>query len=143
MSQAQKSPDPQLDARALLAALQSLKKGNFAIRLPEDGTGMAGKIYDVFNDVAEPPADRLRPQSYRSFTDQLTAAAWHDTDSTYVICERDNAIPPFAQEAMARRATATERLDAGHSPFLSCPQDLAAIIEAGVSPLRRSSPASG
>lgn len=95
-----------------------------------------------FNDVAEPPTDRLRPQSYRAFTDQLTAAAWHDTDSTYVICEKDNAIPPFAQEAMARRATATERLDAGHSPFLSCPQDLAAIVERASLP-RRSSPASG
>lgn len=95
-----------------------------------------------FNDVADPPIDLLRPQSYRAFEDQLTQAAWHDTDSTYVICGNDNAIPPPAQEAMAKRATTTERLDAGHSPFLSCPQDLAAII-AMTSLLPRSSPASG
>ncbi|WP_439659989.1 alpha/beta hydrolase [Lentzea sp. HUAS TT2] len=96
-----------------------------------------------FNDVGTPPADRLLPQSRQAFTDQLTEAAWRTTPSTYVICEKDNAIPPFAQEAMARRATTTERLDAGHSPFLSCPQDLAAVITTAVSPPRRSSPASG
>ncbi|MFD4644405.1 alpha/beta fold hydrolase [Lentzea sp. NPDC058436] len=93
-----------------------------------------------FNDVDEPPTGMLRPQSRRAFTEQVTST--RRTPSTYVISEKDNAIPPPAQEAMAARATATERLDAGHSPFLSCPQDLAAIIER-VSPPRRSSRASG
>ncbi|MGW6936542.1 alpha/beta hydrolase [Lentzea sp. NPDC054927] len=99
-----------------------------------------------FNDVDEPPVDKIQAQSYRAFTDRLTQAAWHDTTSTYVIANNDNAIPVFAQEAMAQRATATERLDAGHSPFLSCPRDLAAIIataSTAASPLPRSSPASG
>ncbi|MGW6447456.1 alpha/beta fold hydrolase [Lentzea sp. NPDC055074] len=95
-----------------------------------------------FNDVENPPTEKLLPQSRRAFTDQLTAAAWHRTPSTYVISEKDNAIPPQAQEAMAGRARAAERLDAGHSPFLSCPRELAAIIER-VSLPRRSSPASG
>ncbi|MFS8100740.1 alpha/beta fold hydrolase [Lentzea alba] len=81
-----------------------------------------------FNDVDDPPTDRLRPQSYRAFTDQLTKAAWHNTNSTYVICEKDNAIPVFAQEAMAQRATSQERLTTGHSPFLANPRQLAAII---------------
>ena len=48
--------------------------------------------------------------------------------TTYVVCERDNAIPVFAQEAMAARAGRVERLDAGHSPFLSRPDELAEII---------------
>ncbi|HEX8868762.1 MAG TPA: alpha/beta hydrolase [Lentzea sp.] len=110
----------------------------------QDGEVLHAKTPETvfFNDVPEPPTDELRPQSYKAFTDQLTNAAWRYTDSTYVICENDNAIPPQAQEAMAQRATATERLDAGHSPFLSCPQDLAAII-ATASLLPRSSPASG
>ncbi|MGI5506755.1 alpha/beta fold hydrolase [Lentzea sp. CA-135723] len=95
-----------------------------------------------FNGVENPPADRLHPQSKQAFLEEVTEAAWHTTPSTYVIATADNAIPPAAQEAMARRATAKASLDAGHSPFLSCPQDLAAIIQA-VSPPRRSSPASG
>lgn len=110
----------------------------------EDGEVIHAKTPETvfFNYVADPPTDKLRPQSYRAFTDQVTNAAWRYTDSTYVICSNDNAIPVFAQEAMSQRATATERLDAGHSPFLSCPQDLAAIIQM-VSLLPRSSPASG
>ncbi|MEV6240782.1 alpha/beta hydrolase [Lentzea sp. NPDC051838] len=110
----------------------------------QDGEVLHAKTPETvfFNDVSDPPLDKLRPQSYRAFTDQVTNAAWRYTDTTYVICENDNAIPPPAQEAMSQRATATERLDAGHSPFLSCPQDLAAIV-ARASLLPRSSPASG
>jgi pimeloyl-ACP methyl ester carboxylesterase len=61
-------------------------------------------------------------------SETLRAAAWHDRPSTYVVCERDQAIPLSAQEAMARRAGATVRLDAGHSPFLSRPNDLVKLL---------------
>ncbi|GAA1687327.1 alpha/beta hydrolase [Kribbella yunnanensis] len=83
-----------------------------------------------FNDVDD-PADavrRLQTQSYAVATEELTAAAWRTIDSTYVVCENDNAIPVFAQEAMAQRAGSVERLASGHSPFLSCPEALAAVI---------------
>jgi HAMP domain-containing protein/signal transduction histidine kinase/CheY-like chemotaxis protein len=42
-----------LDAKLLLAALNSVKKGDFSVRLPSDWTGLAGKIADAFNEVAE------------------------------------------------------------------------------------------
>ncbi len=100
-----------------------------------------------FNDVdAATTADavgRLQPQSLAFATDRLTNAAWRTVDSTYVICEDDNAIPVFAQEAMARRATRTERLRSGHSPFLSRPAELAAIVTRTATAPPRSSPASG
>src|SRR5919197_117120 len=41
----------ELDARQLLASLIAFKRGNFAARLPDDWTGLAGKIADTFNDV--------------------------------------------------------------------------------------------
>src|SRR5919201_3700319 len=41
----------ELDARQLLAALIAFKRGDFAARLPDDWTGLAGKIADTFNDV--------------------------------------------------------------------------------------------
>lgn len=49
--------------------------------------------------------------------------------TTYVVCERDGAIPPPAQEAMAESADRVVRLDASHCPMLSRPEDLAAIVQ--------------
>src|SRR5947208_3139864 len=41
----------ELDTRQLLAALTAFKRGDFTRRLPDDWTGVAGKIADTFNDV--------------------------------------------------------------------------------------------
>src|SRR4029078_13310975 len=41
----------ELDTRQLLTALAAFKRGDFSVRLPEDWTGLAGKIADTFNDV--------------------------------------------------------------------------------------------
>src|SRR5256886_727426 len=43
--------DGQLDNKQLLTALLAFKRGDFSARLPEDWTGVAGKIADTFNDV--------------------------------------------------------------------------------------------
>src|SRR6476620_5675560 len=40
-----------LDERQLLVALTAFKRGDFSVRLPDDWTGIAGKIADTFNDV--------------------------------------------------------------------------------------------
>src|SRR5438552_1975989 len=42
-----------LDAEQILSALVGLKQGNFSARLPVGWTGIAGKVADAFNDVAE------------------------------------------------------------------------------------------
>src|SRR3984893_17318334 len=39
------------DNRQLLTALMAFKRGDFLARLPDDWTGVAGKIADTFNDV--------------------------------------------------------------------------------------------
>src|SRR6266566_3415561 len=41
----------EIDNRRLLAALTAFKRGDFSVRLPDDWTGIAGKIADTFNDV--------------------------------------------------------------------------------------------
>jgi len=41
----------ELDTRQLLAALMAFKRGDFSARLPDDWTGVAGKIADTFNNV--------------------------------------------------------------------------------------------
>src|SRR6266704_2276101 len=40
-----------VDSRQLLTALVAFKRGDFSARLPDDWTGVAGKIADTFNDV--------------------------------------------------------------------------------------------
>jgi pimeloyl-ACP methyl ester carboxylesterase len=108
--------------------------------------GMAPPWWEVHEDhvVARTPEDvfytgvdaeltrqavaRLGVQSRESFQQPLTNAGWRAVPSTYVVCERDQAIPVFAQDAMAQRAGTVLRMDAGHSPFLSHPRELAALL---------------
>jgi len=83
--------------------------------------------YDAARAIA-----RLQPSSYSIATERLTAAAWRTTPSTYVICEKDQALAPAAQRKMARRATNILRLPSSHSPMLSRPGEVAQIIDAVV-----------
>src|ERR1700758_529605 len=41
----------ELDASQLLTALMAFKRGDFSARLPDNWTGVAGKIADTFNEV--------------------------------------------------------------------------------------------
>src|SRR5580700_504887 len=42
---------PTLDLRKLLRALQSVRDGDFSVRLASDQTGLAGKVADTFNEI--------------------------------------------------------------------------------------------
>src|SRR3954469_25424787 len=46
-------PEDQLDNKLLLATLHAVRKGDFTVRLPIDGVGVAGKIYDALNEIIE------------------------------------------------------------------------------------------
>src|SRR4051812_46442585 len=48
-----KESEREMDVEQVLAGLLALKKGNFNIRLPVAWTGIAGKVADTFNEVAE------------------------------------------------------------------------------------------
>jgi pimeloyl-ACP methyl ester carboxylesterase len=82
----------------------------------------------VSPELTEQAVAHLQLQSTSSVTQPLSRAAWTELPSTYVVCEQDQAIPVFAQEAMSARAGTVLRLDAGHSPFLSQPAELAAVL---------------
>jgi pimeloyl-ACP methyl ester carboxylesterase len=99
----------------------------------DDDTLTAGRPFETFYadvplDDATRAIDRLQPTSYSTVTEQLTAAAWRNTPSTYVICEQDHALPSAVQEQMAKRATHVRRLSSSHSPMLSRPAEVAQII---------------
>ncbi len=79
-------------------------------------------------EIAESALAQLRTQSISSFTQPITQVAWKTIPSTYIICEKDQAIPLFAQEGMSQRASQVLRIDSDHSPFLSKPAELAAAL---------------
>lgn len=106
--------------------------------LRDDGTLCVGDDLEpvrqgLFADVDTARAAdihrRLLPQSVSSLATASTAPdRAHPT--TYVVCERDQILPPNAQEAMAQRADHVVRLPSSHCPMLSMPDELTAIIVA-------------
>jgi pimeloyl-ACP methyl ester carboxylesterase len=85
---------------------------------------------DVRPHTARGAVARLGHQALAAFEQPLTRAAWRSVPSTYVVCERDAAIPVVAQEMMAERAGRVLRMPTSHSPFLSRPAQLAGILRA-------------
>jgi pimeloyl-ACP methyl ester carboxylesterase len=85
---------------------------------------------DVHADIARGAVARLRHQSLAALGQPLVRAAWRTIPSTYIVCERDAAIPVWVQEAMAERAGRVLRMPTSHSPFLSRPAQLAGVLRA-------------
>jgi len=46
-----KAHDDSLDLAVILSSLQSVRNGDFTVRLPGNWTGLAGKIADTVNDI--------------------------------------------------------------------------------------------
>ncbi|WP_172386284.1 alpha/beta fold hydrolase [Streptomyces sp. MNP-20] len=99
--------------------------GSAPVLFDDPRTALYGDLPD---DQAEHAVSQLVEQSVRSCQQRVTRAAWRTVPSTYVLCERDQAIAPALQEVMAARATHVERLSSDHSPFLSAPVELAALL---------------
>ena len=60
--------------------------------------------------------------------DALTAAAWHETPTTYIVGTRDAGVPPTLSTRFSQRADKTVVLDAAHSAFYSKPVELASAL---------------
>jgi pimeloyl-ACP methyl ester carboxylesterase len=79
--------------------------------------------------------ERFRPWHSRRSWSSMAAfgtpgsgpARSHPT--SYVICTRDAAIPPEAQEQMAAQSDTVVRLVSAHCPQLSIPAELAVVLE--------------
>lgn len=72
---------------------------------------------------------RLRPMPTPTLTTRASdSMAWRAVSSTYIVCSDDQIISPDRQRAMAANAGATVEIDSDHSPFLSCPGELAGVL---------------
>jgi hypothetical protein len=83
--------------------------------------------HDVPSEQADWAIAKLRPFSWVAVTEALSAAAWHTVPSTYIVCDRDAAFTE-GQQYFAARANEVRQLRSGHSPLLSVPEALAALI---------------
>lgn len=106
-----------------------------ALRTADDGRSYVDPDGAIAAFYAESPPDlaaaavqRLRPMDPRSTTHVSSGAPWEEMPSTYILCERDEAIPAAAQRRMAARAGTVVSLDTDHSPFLSRVRDTAQVI---------------
>ena len=96
-----------------------------ALVLAEDGTtvtiapSLAEVFYGDCTDNQAAAAIRARSQPLATFTQAQRSAPWKVLPSTYVLAERDNAVPRSHQEVMAPRCSTVVWLDCDHSPFMS------------------------
>lgn len=84
-------------------------------------------------DVPAPVADQaiadLVEQRVQPWADRVTAAAWHTIPSAYIITEQDASLPLDLQHKMSAHTKQVRRIASSHSPFLSRPAELAALLD--------------
>ena len=71
-----------------------------------------------------PQAPGLHPSQAR-----IHRVAWRDIPSTYIVCNRDQALCPDLQRRYASQAGEVVEWDTSHSPFLSRPDLVADLLE--------------
>lgn len=94
-----------------------------------DPAGARDGLYaDCPEDVADRAVALLRPEPGTIFTEAATGAAWKDTPSTYVAGRDDRAIVPEMVAHFAARCDRTLTWPTSHSPYLSRPDDVVALV---------------
>lgn len=95
-----------------------------------DPTRAKDAFYGSCSDaVARAAVARLCPQPAATVMQPTTGSPRDRITSTYVICERDQAVAVEHQRVMASRCTTTVSLDTDHSPFASMVTETADLIE--------------
>ena len=86
---------------------------------------------DAAPELAQWAIECLRPQSYGFMSEKSPLAAWPDVECRSIVCRDDHAINPAWVRAAAhdRLGTTAVEIDGGHSPFLTRPAELAAILD--------------
>jgi len=93
-----------------------------------------GTIQRLFNDASPEQVAWARPRLtpfVRHAMDELPSGlGWKEHRVAYVLCTQDVAIPLEVQQRFAERARERFTLDAGHSPMVTQPDELTAILAA-------------
>lgn len=85
---------------------------------------------DLQAETAKFMADSQVPWGIAALEGQVSAPAWREKPSWYLVASDDRMIPPPAQLAMATRAKAvTEQVNGSHAVYVADPAAVAALIE--------------
>ena len=74
---------------------------------------------------------KLRPQALKPFTETTPLQKWPPVPSSYIVCTEDRACNPAWSRRAARSRLEIEPIElvgSDHSPFLSRPAELAALL---------------
>ncbi|MDH4147573.1 MAG: alpha/beta fold hydrolase [Acidimicrobiia bacterium] len=96
--------------------------------VPRPGPGANLFYNDCLGEDIAFAAANIRHQNMGGARVEPSREAWKTKPTTYVVCTIDQAIGAAAQRRMAARAGATLEWDTGHSPFLSRPELVAALL---------------
>ena len=123
---------PDAPASELLSCARFSEDGSETV---VEGDGVAGAFYGDCDPAAQRWAlERLGHQPTASLTQAPRELAWSSKPATYVVCTEDRALPAWHQRQMAENAGRVVELAASHSPFLSMPDELAAILAEAAQP---------
>jgi pimeloyl-ACP methyl ester carboxylesterase len=88
-------------------------------------------MQDASDEVIAWAVDRLRPQSYRVMSEVTPLQAWPTVPVDYVVCRDDRALNAEWARGAARDRLGIDaiEIDGGHSPMLSRPAELAALVD--------------
>ena len=85
---------------------------------------------DVKPETAAFMADSQVPWGVNALGGTITTPAWKTKPTWYLVATEDRMIPPDAQRAMSKRASATvAEVSGSHSVYVSQPNAVAALIE--------------
>jgi pimeloyl-ACP methyl ester carboxylesterase len=85
---------------------------------------------DVAPDTARFMADSQQPWGAKALEGKISAPAWKNRPSWFLVPQDDHVIPPVGQRGMAQRAGATIReVPGSHAVYVADPKVVAALIE--------------
>jgi pimeloyl-ACP methyl ester carboxylesterase len=106
-----------------------------------DGVWMVGPntateifFHDATPDVAGWATARLRPQSYAVMDEVTPLESWPAVESRAIVCTDDHALNPDWLRSASRDRLGIDAAEiaGGHSPFLTRPAELAALIDSAM-----------
>ncbi|MCB0994595.1 MAG: alpha/beta hydrolase [Acidimicrobiales bacterium] len=125
---AQWAPAGSAEALVALYASTDLDEHGRRVIRPDAAGGLF--YHDCPAELADAATARLRPQPTSGFEQHVYA--WRDRPTTYIVCTDDRALHvPLQRYFAARASTGMATIASSHSPFMSRPAELAAVL-AGV-----------
>ena len=122
---------------------KSSAPNNIQLDFNEDGTARVSNVAECFYNDVDSPEEKQRlagkhvQHNLAEGTRKATTTPWKDVPTTFVHCEKDMAFAPVAQAEMVDATTkavpakrfAQMRLDCGHFPFCSMPDEVVRVVQ--------------